>query len=196
MVNIVDYYAFLRVETFDVRRLVFLDESHVNDRSRSRIYGRSWSGIRPTFEYAFVRGQRYTVSVAANYRGIVDYVVMNGSCNGHLFIQWFMTSLYAAIEHDSILVLDNAAIHHYEPFIALTEFLEVDIIYLPPYSPFLNPVENIFGALKAAVRRNRAAIELAPVESLVEILDGLRNFDVLGLLRRMGYHHVCKFPVM
>ena len=184
------------MNTFDVRRLVFLDESHVNDRTRSRAYGRSWRGVRPTFEYAFVRGTRYTISVAANYQGIVNYAIFNGSCNGHLFLEWFMTSLYAAINHDSILVMDNAAIHHYQPFITLTEFLQVDIIYLPPYSPFLNPVENIFAAVKAAVRRNRAAIEVSPVTTMAEILDELSNFNVLRLLRMMGYHHVCKFPLM
>ena len=190
----IDYYHFLRVEQFDVRRLVFLDESHVNDRSRYRSYGYSPRGVRPTFEYAFVRGQRYTVSVAANYQGIIDYIIVNGSCIGHLFFRWFVSSLYYALEHDSTLVMDNAAIHHYEPFINIAEYLRVDIIYLPPYCPFLNPVENIFAALKRAVQRYRAMLELHPVNTLRIIVEELRQFDVLGLLRRMGYNHVCKFP--
>ena len=120
MLNVVDYYQFLRVEQLDVRRLVFLDESNVNDRTRDRLYGRSYRGVRPRFSLAFVVGVRYAVSVAANYRGIVEYVVMNGSCNGHMFFRWFVTSLYQSMDHNSIL--DNAAIHHYEPFMTLAEF--------------------------------------------------------------------------
>ena len=171
-----------------------MDESHINDRTRYRLYGRSWRGVRPSFQFAFVRGTRYTVSVAANYRGIVDYAVFRGSCTGSLLLRWFMSSLYAAMQHDSILVMDNAAIHRYQPFLEITEFLGVEIIYLPPYSPFLNPVENIFAALKAAVQRYRAAVKARPVLTLSRILENLRIFDVLNLLRRMGYHHVCKFP--
>ena len=192
--NVIDYYQFLTVRDFDVRRLVFLDESHVNDRTRYRLYGRSIRGVRPTFQYAMVRGQRYTVSVAANYRGIVDYMIINGSCDGHLFFEWFITSLYAAMEHDAILVMDNAPIHHYQPFLVLAEYLDVKIIYLPPYCPFLNPVEHIFAAIKMAVRRFRREIELEPVATLAMIAEGLRRYNVLGLLKRMGYHHVCKFP--
>ena len=194
LLNVIDFYQFLRVERLDIRRFVFLDESHVNDRSRSRLYGRSLRGIRPTFTHAFVRGIRYTVSVAANYQGIVDYVVLRGGCNGHLFFRWFVSSLYQALDYDSILVMDNAAIHHYAPFVTIAEYLEVDIIYLPPYCPFLNPVEYIFAALKRAVQRYRVLMELYPVQSLTLMMEELRGFDVLGLLRRIGYHYVCKFP--
>ena len=70
----------------------------------------------------------------------------------------------------------------------------MSIMYLPPYYQFLNPVENIFAALKRAVQRYRALIELNPVQTLALILEDLREFDVLNLLRRMGYNYVCKFP--
>ena len=81
----VDYYQWFRVRDIDIRRLIWLDESHVNDRTRQRYYGRSWRGIRPVFTCAMVRGVRYTVTVAANYDGIVDYCVLQGGCKGHLF---------------------------------------------------------------------------------------------------------------
>ena len=95
------------------------------------------------------------------------------------------------MDADSILVWDNAAIHHYEPVMLVLRYLDVDIIYLPPYCCFLNPVEHIFAAVKAAVRRYRYYMLRDPVRTLRAIVEGLRNFDVYGLMRRMGYHRVC-----
>ena len=189
-----DYFYFLRSELYDIRRFVFLDESHINDRSRERLWGYSFRGVRPRFRYAMVRGQKYTVSVAAGYQGIVDYLVMQGSCNSHTFFEWFVTSLFASLPENAIIVLDNASIHHYQPFIILCGYLEVTIIYLPPYCPFLNPVENIFSALKSAVMRYRREVEIDPLRALALILEAYRDFDIPRVLRSIGYQHVCKFP--
>ena len=186
------YYRFLDESSFDIERLVFLDESHTNDRTTARLYGNSMRGTRPTFEYHMVRGQRYTVSVAANSEGIVDYCVFRGSCTGSLFMAWIMRSLFAALNEDAILVMDNAAIHHYEPVLLLLQYLDVPVIFLPPYCCFLNPVEHIFAALKAAIRRYRLSLDHEPMGTLGAILESLRGFNVRGLMRRMGYHRVCQ----
>ena len=188
-----DYWHFLHVHNFLVSRLVFIDESHVNDRTRARRYGYAPRNQRPTFDYALVRGQRYSVAVAADQHGVLDYVVLRGGGTGHLFFRWFVESLYFTLNADSILVLDGASIHYYEPFRILTEYLGIGLIYLPPYCPFFNPVENIFAAMKALVRRFDLEIEINPRLSLALILEHLRHFNVRGLLRRMSYDSVCRF---
>ena len=170
---------------------MFVDESHSDDRTTDRLYGNSIRGTRPVASCFMVRGQRYTVSVAANYRGIIDYQVVRGSCTGSNLFCWIVNSLYFALDDDSILVMDNAAIHHYGPFLLLLEYLDVDIIFLPPYCCFLNPVEHIFASLKAAIRRNREAMRRNPARTLALILESLRRFNVRGLMRRMGYYRVC-----
>ena len=188
-----DYWQLLHVHNFLVRRLVFIDESLLNDRTRARRYGYAPRNQRPVYDFSLVRGQRYSVAVAADHRGVLDYVVLYGGGSGQLFFRWFVESLCFALEADSILVLDGASIHYYEPFRILTAFLGIGLIYLPPYCPFFNPVENIFGAMKALVRRFFREIELNPRLSLALILEYLRNFNVRGLLRRMGYDSVCRF---
>lgn len=189
--TVFEYYYFFRHSRIEMRRLVFMDESHTNDRSTQRTHGNSLRGVRPVFRYFMVRGVRYTLSVAANDRGIVDHMIFRGSCTGSNFMFWILRSLYFALEDDSILVMDNAAIHHYQPVTVLLEYLGVRVIYLPPYCCFLNPVEHIFAAVKAYVRRYRDLMLRDPVRTLGAIVDGLRNFDVYGLMRRMGYHRVC-----
>ena len=64
--TVFECHRFLRESDFDARRLVFVDESHTNDRSAEQNYGNSMIGQRPVFEYYMVSGQRYVVSVAAN----------------------------------------------------------------------------------------------------------------------------------
>ncbi len=147
-------------------------------------------GRRAVFRCALVRGTRYSVAAAASTAGILDYIIVNGSCTGHIFFRWFITSLYFQIPDGAILVLDNASVHRYAPFIALVDLLGVRIIYLPPYSPFLNPVEHIWVAVKCAVRRYRTQILQDPETALAAIMDHYTNFNVEGSMRSMGYHYV------
>ena len=187
-----EYYDFLYNQQFDMSRLVFIDESHSNDRTMERMYGNSMRGTIPVFDYHMVRGQRYTISVAVNARGIVDYCVFRGSCTGHLLMEWLLRSLCLALDEDSILVMDNAAIHHYEPVMLLLGYLDIPVIFLPPYCCFLNPCEHVFASVKAAIRRYREEMYEDPAGTLAAILRNLRNYNVRGLMRRMGYHRVCR----
>ena len=116
---------------------------------------------------------------AATTNDILDYMVIEGSGTGHIFFQWFTTSLYFHLEHDSVLVMDNAVIHRYGPFLSVLEFLEVGIIFLPPYSPYINPVEHIWVALKAACQRHRRQLRQDPEATLAAILEHYRDFDVI-----------------
>eukprot|EP01083_Nonionella_stella_P056733 149243_1 len=70
-------------------------------------------------------------------------------------------------------------------------YQQVDIAYLPPYCCFLDPVEHIFAALKAAIRRHRRELEEDPIATFAIMMEDLRDFNVLGLLRRIGYNRVC-----
>eukprot|EP01083_Nonionella_stella_P234889 826485_1 len=72
-------------------------------------------------------------------------------------------------------------------------YQQVDIAYLPPYCCFLDPVEHIFAALKAAIRRHRRELEEDPIATFAIMMEDLRDFNVLGLLRRIGYNRVCNF---
>ena len=55
----------------------------------------------------------------------------------------------------SVLVMDNARIHHNEDLVAAVEDIGCKILYLPPYSPDLNPIETAFSALKSWLKRYR-----------------------------------------
>ena len=63
------------------------------------------------------------------------------------------------LQKNSILVMDNAQIHHDEYLVNLVESVGCKIIYLPPYSPDLNPIETAFSSIKSWLKRYRSYVE-------------------------------------
>jgi hypothetical protein len=61
---------------------------------------------------------------------------------------------------NSVIIMDNATIHHDEELVELIEEIGGKVIYLPPYSPDFNPIETAFSSLKAWFKRNRDFIEV------------------------------------
>ena len=64
---------------YHIDQFLFIDESHVNDRTLNRKYGYSFQGERAVFRQLFSRGNRYTVTAALDMYGIVDYTILSGN---------------------------------------------------------------------------------------------------------------------
>ena len=62
-------------------------------------------------------------------------------------------------QKNSVLVMDNAQIHHDEYLVNLVESVGCKIIYLPPYSPDFNPIETAFSSIKSWLKRHRSYVE-------------------------------------
>ena len=61
---------------YHINQFLFIDESHVNDKNMNRTFGHSFRGQRAVFKQLFSRGNRYTVSAAIDFNGVVDYNIM------------------------------------------------------------------------------------------------------------------------
>ena len=83
-----------------------------------------------------------------------------GTVDTEVFTHWLNDSLVPLLgnnlcgEPHSIVVLDNASIHHSDEIVALIEAAGAIILYLPPYSPDLNPIELMFGQYKQGLKRH------------------------------------------
>lgn len=76
-----------------------------------------------------------------------------GTCNHNVFFEWLLGSLLVKLKPGYTLVMDNARFHH---SVAITKIVHEHgcrILYLPPYSPELNPIENAWWPLKNTVRK-------------------------------------------
>ena len=67
------------------------------------------------------------------------------------------------------------------------------IIYIPPYSPHLNPIEQFFNILKMELKRYRLWVHLYPLETMIMIMEKWRNYNALGSIKQSGYLRCCKY---
>jgi transposase len=113
---------------------------------------------RAILSHPFVRGQRYTILPALSLDGIIATKIINGSCTKELFDEFVVEDVIPHMERfpgpRSVLVMDNARIHHHAELIDWLEENGYVVEFLPPYSPDLNPIEESFSAIKAWIRRN------------------------------------------
>jgi len=71
-----------------------------------------------------------------------------GTCNTLIFNQWLKDLLCPLIDENCVIIMDNATFHKSARTRELIESKGAKLLFLPPYSPDLNPIENDFGALK------------------------------------------------
>jgi len=116
-------------------------------------------GMRVEHHDPFVRNKRFSmVAALALDEGIIAAKVVEGSFRHDTFLEYLrddvlpMTNPFPGPR--SVIVLDNARIHHSQAIEDLVRNYGCRIEYLPPYSPDYNPIEQAFSVIKAHLRRN------------------------------------------
>ena len=92
-----------------------------------------------------------------NHKSIAP-MVFNGSCNTKLFETWVEQFLIKELKPGQVVVMDNAAFHRSHKTKELIESIDCKIIFLPPYSPDLNPIEKFWANMKRWIRSNLVEI--------------------------------------
>jgi transposase len=108
-------------------------------------------------------------------------MLLDGPMDGEVFRAWCEQMLAPLLRPGHIVVMDNLAAHNVEGVRQAIEARGATLLYLPPYSPDLNPIENAFAKLKAHVRKLAArtidALEAAAAQALMTFkLFGCANF--------------------
>ena len=141
--------------------LVWVDESGCDRRHAIRKYGYSVRGIPVVDKRILIRGIRYTAIPVVSLDGIHDVMITEGTMNGERFARFVKEILlphlmpFNCINPRSVVIMDNASIHHVEEVINLIEVhAGARILFLPPYSPDLNPAEGIFSQVKCIMKEN------------------------------------------
>ena len=154
---------FLEVSNYTHDQLVFMDESAANEHTMWRKRGYAAFGIRPVIKVPIKRSKRFSVLPAYCSDGILCYHIHKGSINGVRF-EWFLEQEVLPRCNPfpgpkSVIVMDNCSTHHGEEVKRLCEEKGVILLYLPPYSPDFNPIEEFFSVLKAWLKRHHELAE-------------------------------------
>lgn len=114
----------------------------------------------------FKRGKKYSLLGAVSLEGFENIWEMEGTINSDVFCR-FIEDLLLKIPSGSYLVLDNARIHQTEELKEIVERSGCKLVFLPPYSPDLSPIENVWSKFKEMIRRLKTKVKL----SISELID-------------------------
>src|SRR3984893_8116052 len=151
---------------FDPARLVFIDETWTQN-AMVRLRGRSPIGERLVEHAPHGHWKIITFVGGLRLRGMTAPFVLEGAMNGPLFLAYVKQCLVPTLKRGEIVMMDNLPVHKVAGVREAIEAVGATLIYLPSYSPDLNPIEMAFSKLKAHLRK-------------------AAERTIAGLLRRIG----------
>ena len=153
------------VHKTDPKRLMFVDEMGTNT-SLSPL--RAWSrrGERARCSVPRNRGKNTTLLSSMSVEGIGPSLAITGAVDARVFEAYLERVLLPELGPGRIVVMDNLSAHKAEKVRKLVEGAGCELLYLPPYSPDLNPIEEAFSKIKGILRKAEARTR----EALVEVL--------------------------
>ncbi|TFY78726.1 hypothetical protein EWM64_g5286 [Hericium alpestre] len=185
----------LRMAHYEPEELAFLDETSKDERTCARHYGQGRKGKRAEKKQVFVRGRRTLTTGVLTLNGIEAATVVEGSMTRDLFLQFLeYTVLPKCTPYPgllSVLVMDNAKIHHGDQILELADRFGVHIKYLPPYSPDFNPIEEAFSKIKHFLWRHQDYYSATQGDgifyNMLEVVDIITPEDAEGYYIHSGY---------
>lgn len=139
-----------------VENTVYLDESGFDGEESFRKRGWAKRGEKV---YDKITGKRFSrtslLLAQRNYKTLAPFI-FKGTCNTELFNEWLEKILIPELPEKQIIIMDNASIHKNRKTREIIEEAGHILLYLPPYSPDLNPIENRFAIIKQALKTKNA----------------------------------------
>jgi transposase len=134
------------------QRLVFIDETCVKT-NLVRLRGRAPRGERLRSPAPFGKWRTQTFIAGLTQDGLIAPWILDGAMNGGAFEAYVETQLAPRLEPRTVVILDNLSTHRSPRAAAALRKRGCWLLFLPPYSPDLNPIEQAFAKLKAHLRR-------------------------------------------
>jgi transposase len=136
----------------DLAKLVFIDETWAST-NMTRSYGRAPRGCRCVGSAPLGNWQTTTFVAALRHHRLTAPMVADGPMDGEMFLAWVEQFLCPTLQPGDIAILDNLSSHKVDGVQEAIGLAGATLLYLPPYSPDLNPIEKLFAKLKALLRK-------------------------------------------
>lgn len=172
---------------FDARRLVFVDESGFNT-SMTRLRARAPRGKRAYGKVPRNRGKNTTLIASITLQGAMgESMSVEGATDSEAFEAYVEHFLAPSLSKGQVVVLDGLGGHRTQKVRELIEARGADLVFLPSYSPDLNPIEEAFSKIKALVRKEGARVREALVEAIGRALAAVTPEDAASFFAHAGY---------
>lgn len=167
-------------------RLVFIDETWATT-NMARRYGRAPRGERVIASVPYGHWKTSTFVAGLRYDGIAAPLVIDGAMNGTVFLAYVEQFLAPTLAPGDIVIMDNLSSHKVAGVREAIEACGASLVYLPPYSPDLNPIEQAFAKLKALLRKAAARTVEALWTNIGESLSAFSPTECANYLADAGY---------
>jgi transposase len=169
--------------------LVFIDETWVKT-NMTRPRGRSPSGTRLVCDVPYGHWKTTTFLAALRTRGLTAPLVVDGAINGELFRGYVEQHLVPTLSPGDVVVMDNLNSHKVAGVQAAIERVGAEVLYLPPYSPDFNPIEQVFAKFKWLIRSAAERTVAGLWKRCGELLERFREDECRNYFRHCGYRYV------
>ena len=170
----------------DPRRLVFIDETWAKT-NMTRARGRCARGQRLVAKAPHGHWKTTTLIGALAIDGVRCSTVVDGPINADIFTAFVEQVLCPSLRPGDIVVMDNLSSHKGARIRELIEAVGAELVYLPPYSPDLSPIEPAFSKIKNLLRTLACRTSRALWNSMQSVLDAVTPTDALHYFHHCGY---------
>lgn len=153
----------------------------------TRLRGRALRGQRVVDAVPHGHWKTTTLIAALDQRGIRCSMVLDGAVNRLAFEAFVETVLTPTLRPGDLVILDNLSSHKGSRVARLIQAAQADVLYLPPYSPDLNPIENAFSKIKQALRSAEQRSMPNLWSAIQPILDRITPDNAAAYFRHCGY---------
>ena len=166
---------------------MFIDETGVN-LGMTRLYGRAPIGERLyDSETPGDSGKNISLIGGMSIDGLIATMSIVGSVNTDVFLFYIQEILLPQLWVGAMIVMDNLPVHHASVVREAIEAVGAKVIFLPPYSPDLSPIELCWSKLKQLLRSAKARTQEALDQALTQIInDCIAADDALGWFNHCG----------
>ncbi len=140
------------IEEIDPKKLVYSDETGIDDNEVC-LLGWAPRGERCNSKKHAFRNTRYNITAALSKGKLIAPFLFEGYSNKAVYETYIEHVLIPVLEPEMVLILDNARFHKSQKVIDLIESVGCRVIFLPPYSPDLNPIEHWWAAVKTTIKK-------------------------------------------
>jgi transposase len=153
----------------------------------TRRYGRAAPGHRVSEQVAGDRGGNVSTIGAIGRDGIRTGLSVPGAIDGETMLFFVEELLGPTLKRGDIVLMDNNPIHKLDDIEDAIEAVGAWVLFLPTYSPDLNPIENCWSKVKSRLRALKPRTLPALLDALVEAFSSITQQDILGWFQHCGY---------
>jgi len=174
------------VESISPEKLIFLDESGAN-LGMSTNYARAEGGKRAVMPKPFDTGEKFSIIGAIALTGIVAMMYVSSAVDTLIFKNFTEQLLIPKLNRGQFVIFDNVSFHKSQEIINLIETTGAKVVFLPPYSPDLSPIEKMWSKVKEILKRRKPRTKADFHDAIVSAITSMNDNDFDEWYDACGY---------